>query len=160
MMMPTNVARVGEVVGVGTEDDVLHPGADVRGEGAQEDDAEGPVRQGGPRRARPGRDGGVPVDDGVLDLLDGDGAVVALGGLSDAGGTGPSYGRPSGPVLVGASWLGAGLARAGAATRPDFEPTGQIGWPGERSRQPRAPPGFPCARDGTVTMGDVGRRAG
>ena len=33
-------ARVGEVVGVGAEDDVLHPGADVRGEGPQEDDAE------------------------------------------------------------------------------------------------------------------------
>ena len=70
--------RVREVVGVGTEDDVLHPGADVRGEGAQEDDAEGPVRQGRPCGAGTGRDGGVAVDDGVLDLLDGDGTVVAL----------------------------------------------------------------------------------
>ncbi len=63
-------ARVGELIGVGTEDDVLHPGADVRCKGAQEDDAEGPVGEGGPRGAGPGRDRGVPVDDGVLDLLD------------------------------------------------------------------------------------------
>ena len=50
--------RVREVVGVRAEDDVLHPGADVRGEGAQEDDAEGPVRQRRPRRAGPGRERG------------------------------------------------------------------------------------------------------
>ena len=36
-------ARVRQIVGVGAEDHVLHPGADVRGEGAQEDDAECPV---------------------------------------------------------------------------------------------------------------------
>ena len=51
----------------------------------------------------PGRDGAVPVDDRVLDLLEGDGAVVAPlvgdrsgGRSSEAGGTRPSYGRPSG----------------------------------------------------------------
>ena len=68
-------ARVREVVGVGAEDHVLHPGADVRGEGTEEDDAEGPVREGGSRRAPTGRERAVPVDDGVLDLLDRDGAV-------------------------------------------------------------------------------------
>ena len=61
--------RVREVIGVGTEDHVLHPGADVRGEGAQEDDAERPVRQGRPGRAAAGRERGVPVDDRILDLL-------------------------------------------------------------------------------------------
>ena len=70
-------ARVGEVVGVGAEDDVLHPGADVRGEGAEEDDAERAVAQGRPGRAAAGGDDGVPVDDRVLDLLEGDGPVVA-----------------------------------------------------------------------------------
>ena len=56
-------ARVREVVGVGAEDDVLHPGADVRREGAEEDDAEGPVRQGGAGRAPPGGERRVAVDD-------------------------------------------------------------------------------------------------
>ena len=63
-------ARVGDVVGVGAEDDVLHPGADVGGEGAEEDDAKGAVPQGRDGRARPER--AVTVDDGILDLLDGD----------------------------------------------------------------------------------------
>ena len=52
--------RVREVVGVGTEDDVLHPGADVRGEGSEEDDAEGPVRQRGPGRSPRGGSGVSP----------------------------------------------------------------------------------------------------
>ena len=52
--------RVREVVGVGAEDDVLHPGADVGGEGAEEDDAEGPVREGRPGRAGPGRERACP----------------------------------------------------------------------------------------------------
>ena len=68
-------ARVGQVVRVHAEDDVLHPGADVRGEGAQEHDAERPVRQRGPGRAPARRERAVPVDDGVLDLLEGDGLV-------------------------------------------------------------------------------------
>ena len=49
---PDEGARPGEVVGVGAQDHVLHPGADVGGEGAQEDDAKRPVpqsREGGPR---------------------------------------------------------------------------------------------------------------
>ncbi len=77
--------RVREVVGIGTEDDVLHPGADVRGEGTQEDDAEGAVRQGRPCGAAAGRDGAVPVDDRILDLLQGDGAVVVLGAVVGGG---------------------------------------------------------------------------
>ena len=52
--------RVREVVGVGAQDDVLHPGADVRGEGTQEDDAEGPVRQGRPCGADCGPGRGCP----------------------------------------------------------------------------------------------------
>ncbi len=43
---------MGDVVGVRAQDDVLHPGADVGGEGAEEDDAEGAVPQGRDRRTR------------------------------------------------------------------------------------------------------------
>ena len=76
--------RVREVVGVGTEDHVLHPGADVRGEGAEEDDAEGAVGQGRPGRAAAGRDDGVAVDDGVLDLLEGDRGLADTGAPTSA----------------------------------------------------------------------------
>ena len=67
--------------------------------------------QGRPGRAAAGRDDGVPVDDGVLDLLQGDDEVpvtavtpaitasATSGGLSSGeGGTPPSYGRSSGPL--------------------------------------------------------------
>ena len=81
-------ARVREVVGVGAEDDVLHPGADVRGEGAQEDDAERPVPERRPGRAAAGRDRTVAVDDRVLDLLDGDGAIFVVLALGSAVGRG------------------------------------------------------------------------
>ena len=66
-------ARVGELEGIGTEHDVLHPGADVRGEGPEEDDPEGSMAEGGADGAAGRRNNGVTVDDSVLDLLEGDG---------------------------------------------------------------------------------------
>ena len=70
---------MGEVVGVGTEHDVLHPGADVGGECPEEDDAEGAVPQGG--HGGTGGDRAVTVDDGVLNLLhrNGGGRCLTLG---------------------------------------------------------------------------------
>ena len=103
MMTPTKVARVGEVVGVGTEDHVLHPGADVGGEGAEEDDAEGPVGQGGPGGAPAGWERGVPVDDGVLDLLDRDGGFVGVPLVWL-----PRHGPIVGERVPGRSWSGPG----------------------------------------------------
>ena len=73
---PDERARVRRVVGVGAQDDVLHPGADVGGEGAEEHDPERAVPQGRGRRA--GGDGAVPVDDGVLNLLERDGAQALV----------------------------------------------------------------------------------
>ena len=116
--------RVREVVGVGAENDVLHPRADVRGEGAEEDDAEGPVRQCRPRRAGSGGKGSVPVDDRVLDLLYGDGAVVGSRHRSGSRvtpgpavvGRGrhlPSYGRPSTPFVARARFRTIGTTRPG-----------------------------------------------
>ena len=131
--------RVREVVGVGAEDDVLHPGADVRGEGTQEDDAEGAVRQGRPGGAAPGRDGAVPVDDRVLDLLEGDGAVAArpdpVPDASESAGTGPSYGtapahRTGGPA--------APLVGSGARRRADG-PTGDAEGRHRRQRHRQRP---------------------
>ena len=86
-------ARVRQVVGVGAEDDVLHPRADVRREGAQEHDAERPVRQRGPSGATFRSERSVAVDDCVLDLLDGvvgttrvDGAALAVCGVRPVAG--------------------------------------------------------------------------
>ena len=45
---------------------------------AEEDDAEGPVRQGRPGGAAPGREDAVTVDDRVLDLLQRDRGVYAV----------------------------------------------------------------------------------
>ena len=65
-------ARVGQVVGVGAEYDVLHPRPDVRGERPEEDDAERAVAEGRPGRPGAGRNRRVAVDNGVFDLLYGD----------------------------------------------------------------------------------------
>ena len=116
-------ARVGEVVGVGAEDDVLHPGADVRGEGAQEDDAEGAVRQGRPGGAPAGRDGLSPsTTASSISSSEMASSSRSSGGLSGEGGTGPSYGRPSWPP----AWSGAG-GGADSPLRPGSPPGRQAG---------------------------------
>ena len=67
-------ARMRDVVGVGTQHDVLHPGADVGRECTEVDDAECAMAQGG--AGGPRRYGAVPIDNRVLDLLEGDGALT------------------------------------------------------------------------------------
>jgi len=130
MMTPDERTRVGEVVGVGTEDDVLHPGSDVGGECPEEDDAKSAVPQAATA---------VPVEIGLspsttassISSTETSGSVVSPSGSAGTGhGTGNS--RPArsrrdpGPITQGGSEHRVG-ERTGAskAARRDADET----WP-------------------------------
>ena len=73
-MTPTNTGDSVRLVRERAEHDVLHPGADVRGERAQVDEAEGAVLPGRARAA--GDEDAIAFEDRVLHVLE-DGVITS-----------------------------------------------------------------------------------